>query len=127
MKNAGIIRAFAGLVLFASLSWGAPAASSSTAPATPSLATPVEVAPVVTTNIPKEVSSLGSLVAIQQVTISPEVDGRIAKILFKNGQKVAKGMPIIQLDDTQATAEYQKAVTALQLSRKKLSTRTTGR
>ena len=93
-----------------------PAASKTSATVPPTIT--VQATKVVTANIPKVASSLGSLVATQKVTISSEVDGRIAKILFKNGQEVAKGMPIAQLDDTQAAADYQKAVTQMQLSRK---------
>lgn len=70
-------------------------------------------------NIPNSVNALGSLSAVQVVTVSSESDGRVAQIHFKSGQKVAKGMPIVQLDNAQVEADYQSAVTALNLSRLK--------
>ena len=79
----------------------------------------VEVTNVKQATIPNEVDALGTLAAMQSVTISSQVDGRVAKIFFKDGQKVAKGMPIIQLDNEQAKADYDSALTALNLSRKK--------
>lgn len=79
----------------------------------------VNVTNVTTEVVPNQVSALGTLVALKSVTISSEVDGRISKIFFKDGQQVAEGMPIIQLDNEQAKANYESAVTALNLSRKK--------
>lgn len=70
-------------------------------------------------DVPTMLQALGSLSAVQVVTISAEVDGRVAAIDFKNGQRVGKGMPIVQLDNEQAKAAYQTAVTALQLARTK--------
>lgn len=81
----------------------------------------VEASKVQKSNIPQEVISLGSLKASKMVTISSEVDGRISKIYFANGDKVGANMPIIQLDDRRAQADYHAAVTALQLSRNKLN------
>ena len=78
----------------------------------------VNVAKVKTASIPKEVTALGSLSAVQKVTLSAQTDGMVAKIYFKNGQDVGKGMPVLQQDNTQANADYQTAVTDLKLSRK---------
>lgn len=76
----------------------------------------VEVAVVKKGSIPKQVESVGSLTAIQEVNISSEVDGRITKIFFKDGQFVAKDMPIIQLSNAKAKADLDSAQTSLQLS-----------
>lgn len=79
----------------------------------------VSVAESTATSIPNTLDALGSLSAVQTVTISAEVDGRISAINFKSGQTVGSGMPILQLDDAQAKADYQSAVTALNLARSK--------
>lgn len=79
----------------------------------------VEVARVATGDIPKSIEALGTLSAVQNVTISSEVSGRIAAINFKDGQSVAKGMPIVQLNDQQAQADYQTAVTEYKLALQK--------
>jgi membrane fusion protein (multidrug efflux system) len=55
------------------------------------------------------------------VNVSSEVDGRVGKIYFSSGDKFGNNMPIIQLDDSQAQADYDAAVTALKLSRSKLN------
>ncbi len=85
---------------------------------TQSTAVLVNAAVVKTANIPNTISALGSLSAKQSVTISSEVEGRIDQIFFKNGQLVAKGMPIIKLDDASAQADYEQAVTKLNLDTK---------
>lgn len=77
----------------------------------------VNVIKVTAENIPKLVNALGSLSAVQSVDISSETSGRIASINFKSGQQVAKGMPIVQLDNEQAQANYQSAVADYQLAR----------
>lgn len=89
-------------------------------PATP-VAEPtlVNAAQVSQSSMPTSVSSLGTLEAIQHVTISSPVGGRVDNIYFKNGDTVTKGMPIAQLDNKQAQADYQKAVSTLNVDRKK--------
>jgi membrane fusion protein (multidrug efflux system) len=82
-------------------------------------ATVVNVAKVTSGNIPKVIEALGGLTAIDRVTVSAETAGRVQTINFKNGQQVAKGMPIVQLDNQQAEADYQSAVTAYHLASQK--------
>jgi membrane fusion protein (multidrug efflux system) len=67
--------------------------------------------------IPKQVESVGSLKAMEEVNISSEVDGRVTQIFFKDGQFVAKDMPIIQLDNIKTKADLESAQTTLQLSK----------
>ena len=81
--------------------------------------TVVNVAKVTTTDIPKNVSALGSLTAIQKVVISSEDNGRVSKINFSDGAEVNQGMPIIQLDDVEAEANYKSAVTNYKLAQQK--------
>lgn len=79
----------------------------------------VNVAKVTSGDIPKEIQALGGLSAMKKVTISAETAGRVESINFKDGQQVAKGMPIVQLDNQQAQADYQSAVTAYHLASQK--------
>lgn len=79
----------------------------------------VNVSKVVSGDIPNTIEALGGLTAMQKVTISAETSGRVSVINFKNGQQVAKGMPIVQLDNQQAEADYQSAVTAYHLASQK--------
>ena len=77
----------------------------------------VDVTQVKTADIPNIVSALGSLSAVRIVTISAESNGRISGIHFKSGQEVDQGMPIVELDNAQAQADYQSAVTTMNLAR----------
>ena len=77
----------------------------------------VEVATAHKMTIPQVVLSVGGLVAMQQVTISSELDGRVTKVFFKDGDFVSQGMPIVQLDDSQAKADVAQAQAALNLSK----------
>jgi multidrug efflux system membrane fusion protein len=62
---------------------------------------PAEVSAVVaqTETVPHFAPGIGSLVAVQQVTISPEVGGRIVAIMFKSGTEVKAGDPLVQIND----------------------------
>jgi multidrug efflux system membrane fusion protein len=44
-------------------------------------------------------SGIGSVAAVHQVTINPEVGGRVTKIFFEPGASVKAGDPLVQLND----------------------------
>lgn len=106
------------VALFTMLSCASSALAAASTDAAP-VAVNVEIFPVKSMQMPKEVNSLGSLQAIQEVTITSEVDGRIKSIYFKNGQQVGMGMPILQLDDQTEQADYAKAVSKLNVDASK--------
>ena len=86
--------------------------------------TPVEAAEVKLENVPQLTSGIGTLQAIHQVTISPEVGGRVVKIFFEPGAKVKAGDPLVQLYDTPLRAdlanfEAQRQLAVLNLQRGK--------
>lgn len=56
----------------------------------------------------KELPSIGTLQAVQAVTIAPEVEGRITAIHFQPGQAVKTGDPIIQLNDASEQADLKR-------------------
>jgi multidrug efflux system membrane fusion protein len=49
--------------------------------------------------VPHFAAAIGSLAAVHQVTVSPEVGGRVTRIFFTAGQHVAAGDPLVQLND----------------------------
>src|SRR5947209_13133294 len=49
--------------------------------------------------IPRFATGIGSVTAIHQVTINPEVGGRVTKIFFEPGATVKAGDPLLQLND----------------------------
>ena len=81
----------------------------------------VEVTPVVERSVGRRVSTNGVLVAAQSVNLCPEVEGRIHKILFRQGQKVKKGDLLIQLDDSVAQAKLREAQAGLAFARSEYS------
>jgi len=60
---------------------------------------PVATTTAVAEPMPRYLEGIGTLVAVHQVTVAPEVDGRVVKILFESGATVKKGDPLVQLDD----------------------------
>jgi multidrug efflux system membrane fusion protein len=60
-----------------------------------------EVSAVVaqTETVPHFAPGIGSLAAVQQVTISPEVGGRVVAIMFKSGTEIKSGDPLVQIND----------------------------
>ncbi|MCW2245985.1 multidrug efflux system membrane fusion protein [Azospirillum fermentarium] len=67
--------------------------------------TPVAVAEVRTETVPRFMSAIGTLTAIRQVTVAPEVAGRVVEIAFESGASVAAGAKLIQLNDAIEQAE----------------------
>lgn len=83
---------------------------------------PIDVitATVQTENITQDVDTFGLLKAVNRVTISPEVTGKVSTIFFKDGQPVKEGTLILQLDNTQAKAALVSAEADLELSKRNL-------
>lgn len=49
--------------------------------------------------VPRFAPGIGSLAAVRQVTVTPEIGGRVTDILFKSGTSVKQGDPLVQLND----------------------------
>jgi membrane fusion protein (multidrug efflux system) len=75
----------------------------------PAKAPAVEVAKVTSITLVDETQSVGSLRSRQGVMLRPEVAGRVAKILFNDGQRVSKGQLLVQFDDQLQTAQVSQA------------------
>src|SRR5579859_2383485 len=69
-------------------------------PPTPISAVVAEVQPV-----PKRLTGIGTLQAVRQVTVAPEVGGMVTQILFTPGATVAAGDPLVQLNDAPERAD----------------------
>ena len=52
-----------------------------------------------TATVPRFAAGIGSLAAVHQVTVTPEIGGRVTAILFKSGAAVKAGDPLVQLND----------------------------
>jgi membrane fusion protein, multidrug efflux system len=79
----------------------------------------ISAAPVAVQNLPRYAPGIGSLVAVHQVTINPEVAGRVTKIFFEAGTMVKAGDPLVQLNDAPDRgdlANYQAQARLAQIS-----------
>ncbi len=68
------------------------------------------------------VSAVGSLKALEDVTISPKKAGIIKQILVKEGDRVKKGQVIVHLDDVDARLQVERAEANVQQAAASLET-----
>jgi RND family efflux transporter MFP subunit len=78
----------------------------------------VAIAPVQKNSVRRSVDVVGTLAAVDQVTISSEADGRVREVLADLGDRVKAGQVLIRLDSEkqQYTFEQQKAAFARALA-----------
>jgi len=81
----------------------------------------VEAAKVTVVAMPQTITAVGSLRSDESVTLRPEVAGRISAIGFQEGQRVAKGALLVQLDGAVPAAEVQQARANLTLAKSKFN------
>ncbi|PWC52663.1 RND transporter [Azospirillum sp. TSO22-1] len=67
--------------------------------------TPVALAEATVQSIPKYLTAIGTLTASRQVTVAPEVAGRVTQIAFESGARVKAGDPLVQLNDATEQAD----------------------
>jgi membrane fusion protein (multidrug efflux system) len=77
------------------------------APTRPGL--PVETAKARPVRSTQEIRTIGSLQSAESVKVAAEVPGRVAEILFREGQPVKANEILVKLDDTLARAELADA------------------
>src|SRR5205085_2518546 len=68
-------------------------------------------------NMPRTLQAIGSLEAVRQVTVAPEVGGRITALHFQPGQKVRAGQPLVQLNDGPERGDLQRLQAQAKLAR----------
>lgn len=60
---------------------------------------PVAVVEAKLSTVERTLPAIGSLQAVRQATVAPEVAGRVTRIHFESGARVKSGDPLIQLND----------------------------
>jgi multidrug efflux system membrane fusion protein len=71
--------------------------------------------------VPRYLDSIGTASSISQVTVSPQVAGRVVKILFESGAVVKAGDPLVQLDDGAERADLANFQAQAKLAQVNLS------
>lgn len=84
------------------------------APAPPPPGVPVTAGIVKAVDIPVFLTGIGTVQAMNTVAIKSRVDGQIVSVLFKEGENVKAGDPLVQIDPRpfQATLEQAEALKA---------------
>lgn len=83
----------------------------------PTLVSAMTVQP---TSVPVWLESVGALEAVNQVTLAPEVAGRVVAIRFEGGARVGKGEVLVQLDDSPERADRAAAQARAEFARVQL-------
>tara|TARA_B110000483_G_scaffold98783_1_gene121176 strand:+ start:3817 stop:4902 length:1086 start_codon:yes stop_codon:yes gene_type:complete len=98
------------LGLFAWMNWptqevgNLPEKVEQAAPAKPQ-GLPVQAVPVIVGELLDEITAIGTVGANESVRIRTEIDGRLLKLNFDEGQSVKKGQVLVVLDDGEHRAE----------------------
>ena len=68
-------------------------------------------------SLAQSLEAVGSLEAVQQVILAPEVPGRVIEIHFEAGARVRKGMSLVRLYDDPEAADHAQAMAAEEFAR----------
>ncbi len=79
----------------------------------PQAAVPVAVTTVKRAAVPYTISANGTVYPMQTAAVATQVDGIIVNVAFQEGQDVAKGQTLFQIDPIPYRAAYQQAVANL--------------
>lgn len=106
------------LLIAASVIWArtrqkTPAASQGAAAGFEKRVVPVQVTTVGRVDIPIILEGLGSVVPLATVVVKSQVDGRLEKVFFKEGEQVQQGQLIAQVDPRPFQIQLQQGQAAL--------------
>lgn len=78
---------------------------------------PVTAETVTAGDVPRSVEAIGSLEAVRQVTLAPEVSGRITALHFQPGSAVNAGAALVQLNDGPEQGDLKRLRAQAKLAR----------
>src|SRR3984893_2643019 len=81
---------------------------------------PVEVAKVVRKNVPIDLTAVGNVEPLSTVSVRPQVSGQISEIFIQDGQYVAKGQKLFQIDARPFEAQVAQVEATLSRDRAQL-------
>lgn len=84
-------------------------------------AMPVEAAVARTDTVVDAILATGQIEALQSIELRPDIEGRIAEIVVREGSFVAKGAPLFKVDDAELAAQVARAEADRDLARQSLT------
>lgn len=81
---------------------------------------PVDAAVARRDNVIDAVRATGRIEAVQAVELRPDEEGRVTELLFREGQAVAAGTPLLRIDDAMLRAQAERAAADRDLARQQL-------
>lgn len=81
--------------------------------ATPAPAVSVKLKTIESANVEDSSEFVGTLEAKERVILRPQIEGRVVKVLAKDGDRVKSGLPIIQLRPDKQRAEVNAATASV--------------
>ena len=66
------------------------------------------------------VRATGRIEAVQAIELRPDEQGRVTALLFREGQSVAAGTPLVRIDDAMLQAQAERAKADRDLARQQL-------
>jgi membrane fusion protein (multidrug efflux system) len=81
---------------------------------------PVEVAVAASDTVVDAINASGQIEAIQSIELRPEIEGRLIRILVREGALVARGTALFKVDDAELRAEVARAEAERDLARQAL-------
>jgi membrane fusion protein, multidrug efflux system len=73
-------------------------------------AVPILAAAARRADVPVYVGAIGTVKTFNTVTVLPQVDGKLIKVFFAEGQEVPKGFVLAKIDPAVYQAQYDEAV-----------------
>jgi multidrug efflux system membrane fusion protein len=83
---------------------------------------PVTVQAAEKKDVPVYLTALGTVTALNTVTVNPQVGGQLLSVNFREGQAVKKGDLLAQIDPRSLQAAYDQAVASKQQNQAQLAT-----
>ncbi len=83
---------------------------------------PVTVVAATTQDVPVYATALGTVTALNTVTVNPQVGGQLVSLNFREGQEVKKGELLAQIDPRSLQASYDEAAAAKRQNQALLAT-----
>ena len=83
--------------------------------------TAVETYRASTESMPRYLESIGTLTAVHQVTVAPQVEGRVSALKFESGDTVKQGAVLVQLDDSTERADLASYQAQMRLAQANLA------